>query len=172
MKSLDYTLEKLPGHNNEMPYAKMPIINPIPILQQPKSEIITNPFIVPFDKYHNIVPYDLITTGSTTPTIITTETTTPTISTTETTPSNSIMPTNFTTNSTTNSTETTIENHSFSKIVENTSITFVGILDDIYRKPDDVSWLEYIRQIVVKNNRFNYIAIILFFIVLYILLVK
>jgi hypothetical protein len=117
MKSLDYTLELLPGNQLEHANATLPLANPKPILQQTKSQITTNPFIKE--------------TGSDEP----------------------INPT-------------------FNQINENISVTFIGILDDIFNKPADESWNSYLPKILSKDQRYNYIAILLFFIALYILLVK
>lgn len=118
MKSLDYTLELLPGNQLEHPNATLPLANPKPILQQTKSEITTNPFIKE--------------TGSDEP----------------------------------------LTNPSFNKINENVSVTFIGILDDLFNKPDDESWNTYLPKILYKENRMNYIAVLVFFIALYILLIK
>lgn len=118
MKSLDYTLDRLPGTPLEHQNATLPLKNPKPILQQTKSEITTNPFIKE--------------AGSDEP----------------------------------------IENPTFSQINENVSKSFVGILDDLFTKPDDESWNSYLPKILSKDNRYNYIAVLIFFIALYILLVK
>ena len=116
MKSLDYTLQRLPGNQLELPNASLPLVNPKPILQQTKSEITTNPFIQP--------------------------------------------------------TETKPENPSFSEINQNISITFIGLLDDLFNKPDNETWSIYLPKILSKEQRYNYIAVLIFFIALYILLVK
>jgi hypothetical protein len=117
MKSLDYTLELLPGNQLEHANSTLPLANPKPILQQTKSQITTNPFIQE--------------TGS----------------------DEQINPT-------------------FNQINENISVTFVGILDDIFNKPDDESWNSYLPKILSKDQRYSYIAVLIFFIALYILLVK
>ena len=117
MKSLDYTLERLPGNQLEHSNASLPLSNPKPILPQTKSQITTNPFIKE--------------TGTDTP-----------------------------------------YNPTFNQINEKVSVTFVGILDDIFNKPDDQPWNSYIPKILSKENRYNYIAVLIFFIALYILLIK
>jgi len=117
MKSLDYTLEQLPGNQLELPNASLPLSNPKPILQQTKSEITTNPFIQPSDTQKP-------------------------------------------------------PNPTFSEINQNISITFVGLLDDFFNKPDDESWNSYLPKILSKDQRYNYLAVLIFFIALYILLVK
>jgi hypothetical protein len=117
MKSLDYTLERLPGNQLEHSNASLPLGNPKPILQQTKSNITTNPFI----KETGVdIPY----------------------------------------------------NPTFNQINEHVSVTFVGLLDDMFNKPDNESWNSYLPKIVSKDNRYNYIAVLIFFIALYILLIK
>lgn len=118
MKSLDYTLQSLPGNQLEHPNASLPLANPKPILQQTKSQITTNPFIQE--------------TGS----------------------------------------DEQLINPSFNQINEKISVTFTDILDDLFNKPDDETWNSYLPKIVSKEQRYNYIAILIFFIALYILLVK
>jgi hypothetical protein len=184
MKSLDYTLDKLPGDQLEIPYEKLPLSNPTPILQQPKSEITTNPFIVPSDKYNKLTLFNSVepisrstpTSGSTLITITMprpvnetptdSKQTIPTTS--KTTPESTIIPDV----SKTTVSSTSHENPTFSNIIQKTSITFTGILDDMYKKPDNVSWVVYLKQILSKDDRYNYVAILIFFIALYILLVK
>jgi hypothetical protein len=117
MKSLDYTLERLPGDQLELPNAALPLGNPKPILQQTKSKITTNPFIKE--------------TGFDAPV-----------------------------------------NPTFNKINENVSVTFIGILDDLFNKPDNESWNSYLPKILSKEQRSSYLAVLLFFIALYILLIK
>lgn len=115
MKSIDYTIRLLPGEiqsENET----LPLRNPQPILQQTKSDIITNPFI----KESN----------------------------------------------------DDIKNPTFTQINTNVSTTFISLLDDLFNKPEIESWNNYLPKILLKDNRYNYLAVLLFFIALYILLVK
>jgi hypothetical protein len=191
MKSLDYTLDKLPGSQLEIPYEHLPLSNPAPILQQPKSEITTNPYIVPSDKYNKFALFDGVIPGpappgnsnpqstlisivsSTLSNMLSTPSTPSIVSLTQSTPSPFNQPHSTLPSTLPSKSEVPQpENQSFSKIIEKTSMTFTGILDDIYEKPDNVSWSVYLKQILVKDNRYNYVAIILFFIALYILLVK
>lgn len=113
MKSLDYTLEKLPGNPLELPNSTLPFGNPQPILQQTKSQITTNPFI-----------------------------------------------------------KEAPVNPSFNKINEKVSFTFMSILEELFNKPENENWNEYLSDVFQKEDRLNYIAILIFFIVLYILLIK
>lgn len=114
MKSLDYTLQLLPGELDSE-NVTLPLQNPQPILQQTKSIITTNPLIKEIDP--NVNP-------------------------------------------------------SFSQINKNISITFMELLDDLFNKPDTENWNNYISIILLKDNRYNYLAVLLFFVALYILLVK
>lgn len=116
MKSLDYTLELLPGTQLELPNSTLPLSNPKPILQQTKSVITTNPFIEP--------------------------------------------------------TEDKPVNPTFTDINKGISKSFIGLLDDLFNKPDDINWDDYLKMILAKDNRFNYLTVLLFFIALYILLIK
>lgn len=116
MKSLDYTLELLPGNQLEHSNATLPLNNPKPILQQTKSQITTNPFIKE--------------TGSDKPV-----------------------------------------NPTFNHINKQLSITAVDILDDIFNKPDNETWTSYLPEVLSKDDRYNYIAVFIFFIALYILLI-
>ena len=196
MKSLDYTLDKLPGEQLEIPYAKLPLSSPEPILQQTKSDITTNPFIIPSDKYNKFAVFDgvmpgvasILTSGNT----LTTNNTP--IATLTPAPVSTPIPVNKPVSapapvsvpvptpvsapvSVPMSTPVSVpvptpENPSFSKITQKISTTFIGILDDIYKKPDDVSWFEYLKEILSKDDRFHYVAILIFFIALYIMLVK
>lgn len=113
MKSLDYTLEKLPGNPLELPNSTLPLGNPQPILQQTKSQITTNPFI-------KEAPVNL----------------------------------------------------SFNEINKKVSVTFMSILEELFNKPENENWNEYLSDVFQKEDRLNYIAILIFFIVLYILLIK
>lgn len=118
MKSLDYSLKLLPGTQVELQNTTLPLSNPEPILQQTKSTITTNPYIVPANV--------------------------------------DVKPVNPT----------------FTDINKGISQSFVGLLDDLFNKPDDANWDDYLKMIIAKDNRFNYLAVLLFFIALYILLVK
>ena len=104
----------LPGELEPL-NAKLPLENPTNILQQPKSDITTNPYIK----------------------------------------------------------EAKIDqNQTFNQININTSIAFMGLLDDLLNKPDNVYWNDYLLEIINKDQRYNYISVLLFFIALYILLLR
>lgn len=108
MNSLDSTFE--------LPQSTLPLSNPKPILQQTKSIITTNPFIIP--------------------------------------------------------TENKPETITFKDINKGVSETFIGIFDDLFNKPNDENWGDYLKMITAKDDRFRYLIVLLFFIALYILLIK
>lgn len=64
------------------------------------------------------------------------------------------------------------ENKTLTQINNNVSLSFMGFLDDLFNKPDDISWMNYLTIIIKKEQRYNYFAVLLFFIALYILLIK
>jgi len=117
MKSLDYTLSRLPGEPLEESKVSLPFENPTNILSQTKSDITTNPFVK-----ENPLPE--------------------------------------------------VINPKFSDINRGVSVAFLGILDDLFNKPDDSPWVSYLVLIVNKDQRYNYIAVLCFFIAIYILLIK
>jgi len=116
MKSLDSIIELLPGSQLELSHSTLPLSNPKPILQQTKSIITTNPFIIP--------------------------------------------------------TENKPETITFTDINKGVSKSFIGIFDDLFNKPDDANWDDYLKMIIAKDDRFKYLTVLLFFIALYILLIK
>ena len=117
MKSLDYTLNRLPGEPLEQPMVSLPFENPTNILSQTKSDITTNPFVKEAPLSQNINP-------------------------------------------------------NFSDINKGLSITFIEFLDDLFNKPENDSWISYLPKILNKDQRYNYFAVLLFFIAIYILLIK
>jgi len=52
------------------------------------------------------------------------------------------------------------------------SDTFMSFLDDLFDKPENQSWNSYLKNIFQKRNRLNYIASLLFIIVLLLLIFK
>jgi hypothetical protein len=117
MKSLNNTLKTEPGQQFEISNESLPLKNPTNILQQQKSDIITNPYIKP----------QLIQEP---------------------------------------------ENKTFGEINTNMSVSFMDFLDDLFVKPDNVSWFEYLPLIIKKDKRYHYFAVLLFLIALYIILIK
>lgn len=41
----------------------------------------------------------------------------------------------------------------------NVSNTLLGILDDLFTKPDNISWMPYLSQILLKDDRFTFFGI-------------
>jgi hypothetical protein len=54
------------------------------------------------------------------------------------------------------------------EIMTSMSDACVGISRDIYNKPENTSWVEYLSIIVLKNGRYKYVGLMIIFLVLYI----
>lgn len=117
------------------------IRNPTQILQQQKSNIITNPFISDSQKQ---IELDEITEKV-----------------------NDIVLQNYNTNI-----SSSIQNLSLSDINKNISKSCIGLLDDLFNKPTDIKWLDYIQIIIKKDQRYTYLGFLFIFIAFYILLVS
>lgn len=65
-----------------------------------------------------------------------------------------------------------IQKLSLSDINKNISKSCIGLLDDSFNKPDDITWVDYIQVIIKKDQRYTYIGILFIFIAFYILLVS
>lgn len=65
-----------------------------------------------------------------------------------------------------------IANLSLKQINKNISDSFLGIVDDIYKKPKDINWKDYFPKILEKDQRYAYLGVLLVLISLYILLSK
>jgi hypothetical protein len=61
------------------------------------------------------------------------------------------------------------KNIPFAEINENLSLNFIGFIDDIFNKPDDDNWINYLTIILNKDDRYTYFAIFLFLIALIII---
>jgi len=114
--------------------------NPVPILQQEKSNITTNPFIPNEQKIKELEIIDK--------------------------EANKIIEDAYNKNKT-----TSISNLSIKDIIINISDSVIGILDDLFVKPDNINWPNYISSILQKNQRYTYIGILFLIIAFYILLV-
>lgn len=117
------------------------ISNPVPILQQQRSNIVTNPFIPNDQKTIEIQEIDK--------------------------QANKIIEEQYNKNKT-----SSIFNQSLDDLNKNISTSFIGFFDDLFIKPDEVSWYVYIQIILQKNSRYTYIGIILVLIAIYMLIVK
>jgi hypothetical protein len=114
--------------------------NPVPILQQEKSNITTNPFIPNEQKIKELEIIDK--------------------------KANKIIEDAYNKNKT-----TSISNLSIKDIIINISDSVIGILDDLFVKPENINWPNYISSILQKNQRYTYIGILFLIIAFYMLLV-
>ena len=114
--------------------------NPVPILQQEKSNITTNPFIPSEQKIKELEIIDK--------------------------KANKIIEDAYNTNKT-----TSISNLSIKDIIINISDSVIGLLDDLFVKPENIDWPNYISSILQKNQRYTYIGILFLIIAFYMLLV-
>jgi hypothetical protein len=115
--------------------------NPIPILQQEKSSITTNPFIPNDQKIKELEIIDK--------------------------EANKIIEDAYNKNKT-----SSIANLSITDIVKNIADSIIGLLDDLFTKPEDINWVDYILNILQKNQRYTYIGILLLIIAFYILIIR
>lgn len=115
------------------------IQNPVPILQQERSSIITNPFIPNEQKTSELQILD--------------------------TEANKIMEDAWIKNK-----NNSIKNLSINNINQNVSSSFIGLMDDLFMKPKDKPWREYIVEIFSKDQRYTYIGILFILIAIYTLL--
>jgi len=65
-----------------------------------------------------------------------------------------------------------IQNLSLADINRNISKSCIGLLDDSFNKPDNITWIDYIQIIIKKDQRYTYIGFLFIFIAFYILLVS
>jgi hypothetical protein len=85
-----------------------------------------------------------------------------------------ILTTTEITTSTTSTTSTIDKprNIPFAEINEKLSINFMGFINDLFNKPDDESWSNYLAMILSKDDRYTYFGILIFFITLFILFMR
>lgn len=62
------------------------------------------------------------------------------------------------------------KNPSFADINKNLSTSVMGFFDDLLNKPSDIPWNEYFTMIIIKDQRYNYLGVLLIFIAFYIIL--
>ena len=116
------------------------VTNPVPILQQPKSSIVTtNPFIPNEVKEMELEEIDKR--------------------------ANEIIREQYR-----SAQASGLGNMTIKQIGRNISTTCIGLLDDMFTKPEDVSWSVYFPQIVQKDGRYGYIGILMIIIALLLLL--
>lgn len=117
------------------------ITNPIPILQQERSQIITNPFIPNEQQAFELEQLDKR--------------------------ANQIIQESYNENKI-----NSISNLNLRDISKNISSSFIGISEDLFTKPEDVKWIDYIFLIFQKDQRYAYIGIVLLMIAFYMMIVK
>jgi hypothetical protein len=117
------------------------ITNPIPILQQERSQITTNPFIPNEQQTFELEQLD--------------------------TKANQIIEETYNKNKT-----NSIANLNLRDISKNISSSFIGILDDLFNKPEDIKWIDYIFFIFQKDQRYAYIGIVLLIIAFYMMIIR
>lgn len=52
------------------------------------------------------------------------------------------------------------------------STSIMGLIDDIFEKPDDIPWLKYIQMILDKDERYTYLTVLFIFTSLFIILLN
>lgn len=116
--------------SDSLPGPIVNIQNPIPILQQPKSTIVTtNPFIPNEVKEMELEMIDR--------------------------EANKIIEEQYR-----QSQASGLGNMTVKQIGRNISVSCVGILDDLFAKPQDKAWGQYLPEIFQKDGRYGYIGIL------------
>jgi hypothetical protein len=67
---------------------------------------------------------------------------------------------------------TSISNLSIREITKNISSSSIGFFNDLFIKPSDTPWTEYLLKIFTKDQRHTYIGVLFILIALYMLIVK
>jgi hypothetical protein len=67
---------------------------------------------------------------------------------------------------------TSISNLSIKDITKNISSSFIGFFNDLFTKPKDISWTEYLQIILKKDQRQTYIGVLFILIAFYMLIVN
>jgi hypothetical protein len=114
--------------------------NPQPILQQDRSNIVTNPFIPNVQKERELETINK--------------------------EASDIIEKEYNKNKT-----SSILNQPIKDINKNIAGSVIGILDDLFNKPDDTDWTSYIQTILQKDQRYAYIGILFILIAVYSLIV-
>jgi hypothetical protein len=65
-----------------------------------------------------------------------------------------------------------IANLNLRDVSKNISSSFIGISEDLFNKPKDVKWVDYIFLIFQKDQRYAYIGVVLLMIAFYMMIVK
>jgi len=64
------------------------------------------------------------------------------------------------------------KNPKFSEINQNLSFNVLGFFDDLFIKPSNEFWTDYLPIILAKDDRYNYIGVFLLLVAFFILLIK
>jgi hypothetical protein len=107
--------------------------NPVPILQQQKSDITTNTFLEPGNKTYDIQSNQQLNNFG--------------ISKEEAVRQGPTKP--------------KLNSPSFNEINKKLSITIIDTLDDLLNKPDNINWKDYILRVFAKDDRYTYFSILL-----------
>ena len=60
----------------------------------------------------------------------------------------------------------------FYDINKKLSTAIMGLIDDLFEKPDDIPWLKYIQMILDKDERYTYLTVLFIFTTLFIILIN
>lgn len=60
----------------------------------------------------------------------------------------------------------------FYDINKKLSTSIMGLIDDLFEKPDDIPWLKYIQMILDKDERYTYLTVLFIFTTLFIILIN
>lgn len=80
---------------------------------------------------------------------------------------NQIIQTNYEQNKT-----SSIKDMSISNINQNVASSIMGIIEDLFNKPDDIPWTQYIPYIFSKDQRYAFIGVLFIFIAIYLSIIK
>jgi hypothetical protein len=118
------------------------LTNPTPILQQDKSSKLTTNPFIPNEQREKEI--EAIQQEA-----------------------NSIVEDAYRTNKT-----SSISNMTLVQINQNLSNSVTGFIDDIFTKPKDIPWRNYLPVIIQKDQRYAYLGLLFIFIAIYILLAR
>lgn len=105
--------------------------NPVPILQQQKSNITTNTFLEPGNKTYDIPSNQQLNNFGQS----------------DTKPTTNPKP--------------KLHSPSFTEINKKLSVTIIDTLDDLLNKPDNINWKDYALMVFAKDDRYTYFSILL-----------
>lgn len=60
----------------------------------------------------------------------------------------------------------------FNDINRKLSVSIMGLIDDLFEKPNDIPWMKYLTMILEKDERYTYLAVLLIFTTLFIILLN